>query len=369
MLYYLLYPLKDLFSPLNVFQYITFRSAIAAILALIISFILGPVIINHLRKNQIGEQIRKHGPQSHYSKEGTPTMGGLIILLAIILPTLLFADIYNPFVQILVISTIWMGLIGFYDDYLKVVKKRKDGLSGRYKLLAQTILGVFISYILISSNVYGDYTLLTFVPFLKNVSINFFYPIIYAVFIILVVSATSNAVNLTDGLDGLAAGLLAISVSVFGVIAYISGRVDFTDYLYIAYLPLASELTIFATAFFGGCLGFLWFNAKPAEIFMGDVGSLSTGAALGTLAILLKKEVLLLIVGGVFVIETLSVIIQVLYFRYTKNKYGTGKKFFLMAPIHHHFELKGWPESRVVTRFWIIGILFALMSLTTFKVR
>lgn len=369
MLNELLLPLREYFGFLNLFEYITFRAGASAILALLISFIFGPFVVKKLINLQIGESIRDHGPHSHKEKQGTPTMGGVLIILSTIIPTILLADLNNLFIQIICISMVWMGLIGFYDDYLKVVKKSKDGLSGRYKLLAQTILGVFISYLLITSNVYGDYTLLTFVPFLKNVSINFFYPIIYGVFIILVVSATSNAVNLTDGLDGLAAGLLAISVSVFGVIAYISGRVDFTDYLYIEYLPLASELTIFATAFFGGCLGFLWFNAKPAEIFMGDVGSLSTGAALGTLAILLKKEVLLLIVGGVFVIETLSVIIQVLYFRYTKNKYGTGKKFFLMAPIHHHFELKGWPESRVVTRFWIIGILFALMSLTTFKVR
>jgi len=364
-----LLPLREYFGFLNLFEYITFRAGASAILALLISFIFGPFVVKKLVNLQIGESIRDHGPDSHKEKQGTPTMGGVLIILSTIIPTILLADLNNLFIQIICISMVWMGLVGFYDDYLKVVKKKQDGLSGRYKLLAQTFLGVFISYILISSNVYGDYTLLTFVPFLKNFSINFFYPIIYAVFIILVVSATSNAVNLTDGLDGLAAGLLAISVSVFGVIAYISGRVDFTDYLYIAYLPLASELTIFATAFFGGCLGFLWFNAKPAEIFMGDVGSLSTGAALGTLAILLKKEVLLLIVGGVFVIETISVIIQVLYFRYTKNKYGSGKKFFLMAPIHHHFELKGWPESRVVTRFWIIGILFALMSLTTFKVR
>ena len=369
MLNELLLPLREYFGFLNLFEYITFRAGASAILALLISFIFGPFVVKKLINLQIGESIRDHGPDSHKEKQGTPTMGGVLIILSTIIPTVLLADLNNLFIQIICISMVWMGLVGFYDDYLKVVKKRKDGLSGRYKLLAQTILGVFISYILISSNVYGDYTLLTFVPFLKNVSINFFYPIIYAIFIILVVSATSNAVNLTDGLDGLAAGLLAISVSVFGIIAYISGRVDFTDYLYIAYLPLASELTIFATAFFGGCLGFLWFNAKPAEIFMGDVGSLSTGAALGTLAILLKKEVLLLIVGGVFVIETLSVIIQVLFFRYTKNKYGNGKKFFLMAPIHHHFELKGWPESRVVTRFLIIGILFALMSLTTFKVR
>ena len=365
-----LYNFREIHFFFNLFNYISFRAGLSLVSSFVLILILMPYWIKAQKKLfPLGQPIRSDGPSSHLSKKGTPTLGGVLIIACLSFSTIIWTSNFSKFNYLLLLTILLFGLIGFYDDYLKVVKKRKDGLSGRYKLLAQTILGVFISYILISSNVYGDYTLLTFVPFLKNVSINFFYPIIYAVFIILVVSATSNAVNLTDGLDGLAAGLLAISVSVFGVIAYISGRVDFTDYLYIAYLPLASELTIFATAFFGGCLGFLWFNAKPAEIFMGDVGSLSTGAALGTLAILLKKEVLLLIVGGVFVIETLSVIIQVLYFRYTKNKYGTGKKFFLMAPIHHHFELKGWPESRVVTRFWIIGILFALMSLTTFKVR
>ena len=290
-------------------------------------------------------------------------MGGVLIIFATIIPTLLFADISNLFIQIICFSMLWMGCIGFYDDYLKSVKKKKGGLKGRYKLIAQSALGILISYIIIQSNVYGDYTLSTFVPFLKNVSINFYYPLIYASFIILVVSATSNAVNLTDGLDGLASGLLAISMTVFGIISYISGRVDFSDYLNIAYIPLASELTIFAAAFFGGCLGFLWFNARPALIFMGDVGSLSTGAALGTLAILLKKEVLLIIVGGVFVIEAMSVMIQVTWYRFT------GKRFFKMAPIHHHFEQMGWPEPQVIIRFWIIAIILALLSLSTLKLR
>ena len=390
MLNELLLPLREYFGFLNLFEYITFRAGASAILALLISFIFGPFIVKKLINLQIGESIRDYGPQSHKEKQGTPTMGGVLIILSTIIPTILLADLNNLFIQIICISMVWMGLVGFYDDYLKSIKKKNGGLAGRYKLIAQSMLGIFISFMIINSGAYVvselgfisisefpfikitipiDNTYSTFVPFLKYVSIDFLNPFIYTLFIILVVSATSNAVNLTDGLDGLASGLLAISISVFGVIAYISGRVDFTDYLYISYLPQASELTIFATAFFGGCLGFLWFNAKPAEIFMGDVGSLSSGAALGTLAILLKKEVLLLIVGGVFVIETLSVIIQVLYFRYTKNKYGEGKKFFLMTPIHHHFELKGWPESKIVTRFWIIGILFALMSLTTFKVR
>ena len=367
MLFYLLYPLKDLFSPLNVFQYITFRSAIAAILALIISFILGPVIINHLRKNQIGEQIRKHGPQSHYSKEGTPTMGGLIILLAIILPTLLFADIYNPFVQILVISTIWMGLIGFIDDYLKSIKKLKKGLVAKYKLAGQIAIGLIITFWIYNTPAWDNFRTVTSIPFLKDTVVDF--GLLYPLMIVLVVTATSNAVNLTDGLDGLAAGLLAISFSVFSIIAYVSGRVDFSDYLNIIYLPGAGELTIFTASCVGACLGYLWFNSSPAEVFMGDTGSLSTGSALGTLAILLKKEFLLIIIGGLFVAEAISVILQVGYYRYTKNKYGEGKKLFLMAPFHHHFELKGLPESKVVIRFWIIGLLLALLTITTFKIR
>ena len=367
MLYYLLYPLKDLFSPLNVFQYITFRSAIAAILALIISFIIGPVIINHLRKNQIGEQIRKHGPQTHYSKEGTPTMGGLIILLAIILPTLLFADIYNPFVQILVISTIWMGLIGFIDDYLKSIKKLKKGLVAKYKLAGQIAIGLIITFWIYNTPAWDNFRTVTSIPFLKDTVVDF--GLLYPLMIVLVVTATSNAVNLTDGLDGLAAGLLAISFSVFSIIAYVSGRVDFSDYLNIIYLPGAGELTIFTASCVGACLGYLWFNSSPAEVFMGDTGSLSTGSALGTLAILLKKEFLLIIIGGLFVAEAISVILQVGYYRYTKNKYGEGKKLFLMAPFHHHFELKGLPESKVVIRFWIIGLLLALLTITTFKIR
>ena len=367
MLYYLLYPLKDLFSPLNVFQYITFRSAIAAILALIISFILGPIIINHLRKNQIGEQIRKHGPQTHYSKEGTPTMGGLIILLAIILPTLLFADIYNPFVQILVISTIWMGLIGFIDDYLKSIKKLKKGLVAKYKLAGQIAIGLIITFWIYNTPAWDNFRTVTSIPFLKDTVVDF--GLLYPLMIVLVVTATSNAVNLTDGLDGLAAGLLAISFSVFSIIAYVSGRVDFSDYLNIIYLPGAGELTIFTASCVGACLGYLWFNSSPAEVFMGDTGSLSTGSALGTLAILLKKEFLLIIIGGLFVAEAISVILQVGYYRYTKNKYGEGKKLFLMAPFHHHFELKGLPESKVVIRFWIIGLLLALLTITTFKIR
>ena len=367
MLYYILYPLREYFSPLNVFQYITFRSASAAILALILSFVLGPLIINQLRKRQIGEKIREHGPQTHLSKEGTPTMGGFIILISILLPTLLFADIYNPFVQILVISTIWMGLIGFIDDYLKSIKKIEKGLVAKYKLAGQVAIGLIITYWIYNTPAWDNFRTVTSIPFLKDTVVDF--GLLYPLMIILVVTSTSNAVNLTDGLDGLATGLLAISFSVFSIIAYVSGRVDFSDYLNIIYLPGAGELTIFTAACVGACLGYLWFNSSPAEVFMGDIGSLSTGSALGTLAILLKKEFLLIIIGGLFVAEAVSVILQVGYYRYTKNKYGEGKKLFLMAPIHHHFEIKGLPESKVVIRFWIVGLLLALLTITTFKIR
>tara|TARA_Y100001947_G_C10344695_1_gene307102 strand:- start:2549 stop:3652 length:1104 start_codon:yes stop_codon:yes gene_type:complete len=367
MLYHLLTPFKDNFSALNLFEYITFRTAIAAIAALIISFIIGPWIIRTLRSYQIGEEIRPTGPQTHLQKKGTPTMGGFIILVAVILPTLLFADINNSMVRIILISTIWMGIIGFIDDYLKVIKKIKRGMVARYKLAGQVILGTVISVWIMKSPEFAEFSTKTTIPFLKNVEIDL--GMLYPLMVILVIAGTSNAVNLTDGLDGLAAGLLAICFTVFAAVSYISGRVDFSDYLNIIYLPGAGELSIFSGAMAGACLGYLWFNASPAEVFMGDIGSLSTGASLGALAVLLKKELLLFIIGGVFVWEAVSVIIQVSYFQWTKNKSGNGKRIFKMAPIHHHYELIGWPESRVVVRFWIIGLLLALFSLTTFKIR
>ncbi len=367
MLFKLLYPLHDLFSPFNVFQYITFRSALAAILSLLITFIIGPWIIRFLIRNQIGEEIRSDGPESHLKKRGTPTMGGLIIIGSVVIPTLLLADLSNVYIQIVLLALIWMGVIGFLDDYLKVIKKVKKGLVARYKLIGQILFGIIISIWIFNDPSFADFKSVTSVPFFKNLELDFgFY---YPLAIILVVTGTSNAVNLTDGLDGLAAGLLAICFTVFSAIAYMSGRVDFSAYLNIIYLPGSGELTIFTAAITGACIGYLWFNASPAEVFMGDIGSLSTGAALGTMAVLLKKELLLFIIGGVFVWEAISVIIQVVYFRFSKNEHGKGKRFFKMAPIHHHYELKGWPESRVVVRFWIIGLLLALFSLTTFKIR
>ena len=367
MLHYILTPFIDTFSFFNLFEYITFRSAIAAITALIISFIIGPWVIHILHKNQIGEEIRPTGPKSHLKKKGTPTMGGVIILLAVLLPTLLFAKLNSPFIQIIILATIWMGLIGFLDDYLKVIKKIKRGLIARYKMAGQIILGCIIGFWIFNVPEYSEIYSKTTVPFLKNMELDL--GIFYPLMIILVITGTSNAVNLTDGLDGLAAGLLAICFTSFSAIAYITGRIDFSDYLNILYLPGSGELTIFTSAMAGACIGYLWFNSAPAQVFMGDTGSLSTGAALGTLAVLLKKELLLLIIGGVFVWEAATVIIQVCYFRWTKSNTGEGKRYFNMAPIHHHFELAGWPEIKVVIRFWIIGLLLALFSLATFKIR
>ncbi len=365
MLYDLFYPLTDLFSPFNIFQYITFRAAGAAITALIISFLIGPKIIRTLSSRQIGETIKDIGPKSHHIKKGTPTMGGIIILLSIILPTILWTRLDNIYIIIVLLATIWMGAIGFADDYLKVIKKMPKGLIARYKMAGLLILGIIICLILPYAN--SENTTITSIPFIANGQLDL--GLFYYLLIILVISGTSNAVNLTDGLDGLATGLVSVSVFVFGAIAYISGRVDFSSYLNIIYIPGAGELFIFCMAVVGACIGFLWYNAYPASVFMGDTGSLSLGAALGTLAILLKKEILLVIIGGVFVAETISVMIQVLYFKYTKRKNGVGEKFFKMAPLHHHYELSGWPENVVVVRFWIMGILFALMSLTTFKIQ
>ena len=381
MLYYLLTPLyeynKELFSFIRVLEYESFRAAGAAITALIISFLIGPKIIRTLSTLHIGEMINTIGPESHQIKKGTPTMGGVIILLSIILPTILWAKLDNVYIQIILISTIWMGLIGFLDDYLKVIKKKSKGLIARYKMTGLILLGIFIClFIQQTSEGYhifqGDLKIIipitsTSIPFIADGYFNL--NILYYILIILVISGSSNAVNLTDGLDGLATGLAAISILVFGVIAYISSGEGLSEYLNIIYIPGSEELFIFCIAAVGGCIGFLWYNAHPASVFMGDTGSLSLGAALGTLSILLKKEILLVIIGGVFVIETLSVIIQVLYFKYTRRQTGKGKKFFKMAPLHHHYELSGWHENKVVVRFWIIGVLLALISLTTFRIQ
>ena len=367
MLYYLLFPLREIFFGFNVFGYISFRAIGAALTALIISFLVGPRIIRTLQSRQIGETIRQDGPQSHLKKKGTPTMGGIIVLLAIILPTILWAKVTDKHILIIIMATIWMGGIGFLDDYLKVIKKFSPGLIARYKMAGQISLGLCIGIILVNFPDSSQYATAISIPFVANGTIDLYW--FYIPLVILVITGTSNAVNLTDGLDGLATGLVAIATLVFGAIAYATGRLDYSDYLNIIYLPGTGELFIFCMAMIGACIGFLWFNANPAKVFLGDTGSLAMGAALGTLAVLLKKEILLFIIGGVFVAESLSVILQVYYFRYTKKKYGEGKRIFKMAPIHHHFELLGWPENHVVVRFWIIGILLSLISLTTFKIQ
>ena len=367
---------------INLLEYVTFRAAAAAITALLISFLLGPKIIRTLHNHHIGESIRENGPSSHYLKEGTPTMGGIIIILSIILPTILWSKYDNTHIWIISIATLFMGIVGFLDDYLKIVKKVSKGLIARYKLMFQILVGLFIAFMILnyieSPKIFLDIIQNEKPTSISNTSISL--PFImngfmvipkwfYVILIVIVIMATSNSVNLTDGLDGLATGLSAISILTMGAIAYASGRSDFSDYLNILYIRGADELLIFSFAAIGACLGFLWYNSRPASVFMGDTGSLALGTALGTLAILLRKEILLIIIGGVFVMESLSVIIQVLYFKYTKKKYGEGKKIFLMAPIHHHFEEKGLPESKVVVRFWIIGILLALFSLSSFKLQ
>ncbi len=362
MFYHIFYPLRSYLSGLNIFGYITFRSASAAILALLISLFIGPMIINFLKRKQIGEEIRPEGPASHQKKAGTPTMGGIIILISIVVPTVLFARLDNLYVLLILLATIWGGAIGLLDDYLKVVKKMPKGLIGRYKIVGQVTLGLIIGSVLYFHPEFSDVRALSTVPFFKNLNLYFGY--LYIPVVILVITATSNSVNITDGLDGLAIGLVGITAVAWAGISYISGRVDFSHYLNIIYLPGAGELTVYSAALIGASLGFLWWNVYPSKVFMGDTGSLSLGCAVGALAVLLHKELLLIIIGGIFVAESLSVILQVTYFKRTG-----GKRIFRMAPLHHHFELKGWHEMQVVVRFWIIGILLVLFTLSTFKVR
>lgn len=361
MLYHLLVQLVELDSFFNVFRYITFRAAYATVTALVISFLIGPFIIRRMRELKAGQTIREEGPESHQVKAGTPTMGGLIILVATVVPTLLWADVRNPFIHILLLSTIWMGVLGFLDDYLKVVKRKSKGLIGRQKLVGQILLGVLLGVLLHVRPIHGEFVTSTSVPFFKNVFLNLGW--LYVPFIVLVLAGSSNAVNLTDGLDGLAIGLAGIAGFAFAGFSYVAGRADWSSYLQILYLPGAGELTIYCMSLVGAALGFLWFNAHPAEIFMGDTGALAIGGAFGTLAILLKSEFLLVIVGGVFVMEAASVILQVVSFRVR------GKRIFRMSPIHHHFELAGWDEGKIVVRFYILGILFALLALSTLKIR
>ena len=361
MLFHLLYPLHTLFSPLNVFRYITFRSAYAVVTALLVCFFFGPPLIRRLREFKIRQIIRHDGPQTHLTKSGTPTMGGILIVAGIVVPTLLWASLRNRYVLLAVAVTLVLGSLGFLDDYLHVVRKAPKGLLGRYKLLVQIGVGLVVGIILYQYPIESRFATATTIPFVKNQVLDL--GLLYIPFVALVITATSNAVNLTDGLDGLASGLTALAAASFAGLAYLSGHIRLAEYLNIPYIPGAGELTIFCAAMFGASLGFLWYNTHPADVFMGDTGSLALGGALGTVAVILKKELLLFMVGGIFVAEALSVIIQVVSYKLR------GRRVFRMAPLHHHFELRGWPESRVVVRFWIVGMLLALLSLSTLKLQ
>ena len=368
MLYHLLPQLSDFHIVFNLFRYQTFRAAGAVVTSLFLAFVLGPALIRWLTRLRFGQVVREEGPATHLEKAGTPTMGGVLILLAACFSTLLWARLDTPYTLLCILSLIWMGALGFLDDYLKVIRGKAEGLVGRYKLVGQLVFGVGLALFLLWRPISPFPTTWTGVPFFSDYFAAFEAPV-YVVFVACVVAGCSNAVNLTDGLDGLAAGLAAIAAVTFAVIAYVTGRTDTSSYLGIFYLPSSGEMAIFAVALAGAAIGFLWFNAHPAEVFMGDTGSLSLGGAIGVMAILLKAEFLLVIVGGVFVLEALSVIIQTGYFRYTLRRYGKGQRVFRMAPLHHHFEQLGWPETKVVIRFWILGFLFAMLAISTLKIR
>ena len=381
----------------SLFQYLSFRSALTFILALVISTIFGKKIIEFLKSKQIDENIRKLNLPGENDKKGTPTMGGIIIVLSTLIPIFLFSDFKNIYILVLIITTIWLTIFGFIDDYIKVFKKNKKGLRGSIKILAQVILGLFIGLMVyfhpeittrnVDSNsnseiILGEKnikSLNTTVPFFKNNELDYvnifkmksdnFNWIFYVIIVTFIIVALSNGTNLTDGLDGLAAGSSSIIVFTLGIFSWISGNIIFSDYLNIMYLPGIGEIVVFVSALLGGLIGFLWYNTYPAQVFMGDTGSLTIGGIIAVIAILVRKELLLPILCGVFLIETLSVIIQVGYFKYTKKKFGVGKRVFLMTPIHHHFQKKGYSESKIVARFWIISIMLAILSLITLKIR
>ena len=368
MLYHLLPRFADVHIVFNLFRYITFRAAGAIVTALLIAFVVGPAAIRWLTRLRVGQVVRDVGPATHLTKAGTPTMGGVIIITAAGVSTLLWAELTNWYTILTLLALVWMGAIGFLDDYLKVVRKHSQGLVARYKLMGQITFGLALGAFLLWHPVSPHPTTLTGVPFFSDWGARFWSPA-FVVFVAIVVAGTSNTVNLTDGLDGLAAGLTAIAAATFGILAYVTGRVDMSRYLGLFYLPGSGELAVFALALVGGAVGFLWYNAHPAEVFMGDTGSLALGGAIGVMAILLKAEFLLVIVGGVFVIEGLSVMLQTTWFKYTARRYGQGRRIFRMAPIHHHFEKLGWPETKVVVRFWILGILCAMVAFSTLKIR
>jgi phospho-N-acetylmuramoyl-pentapeptide-transferase len=407
MLYYLFdYIDKQFdFPGAGLFQYISFRAGVAAVLSLLITITFGNKLISFLRRKQVGEAIRDLGLEGQMQKKGTPTMGGLIIIAAILVPTLLMAKLDNVYVILLIAATVWLGTIGFLDDYIKVFKKNKEGLAGRFKIVGQVTIGLvvgltlyFNEHVVIRENArstvvsvddaslpiefkseYGVKSTKTTVPFLKNNEFDYsslllgldkrFTWIVYTLLVIFIITAVSNGANITDGIDGLAAGTSAIIGLTLAIFAYLSGRVDFSSYLNIMYIPNLSELVIFCTAFVGACLGFLWYNSYPAQVFMGDTGSLSLGGIIAVLALAVRKELMIPLLCGIFFVELLSVMLQVSYFKYTKRKFGVGQRILLMSPLHHHYQKKNIPEPKIVTRFWIIGILLAIVSLATLKVR
>ncbi len=382
----------DLFG-VGVFQYISFRAGLAVLISLLITITFGQRLISLLKAFQLGESIRDLGLSGQMEKQGTPTMGGIIILLGIIIPTLLFADLTNIYILLLIISAIWMGSIGFIDDFLKIKKKNKEGLRGKFKIIGQVALGLLVGGTMVSHpdivvrefnsndiSLYSDIkSSATTIPFFKNNEFQYSWLlpdflseyawVVYILMVTFIVTAVSNGVNITDGIDGLAAGTTAIIAMSLAILAYLSGNVIFSNYLNIMYIPNSGELVIFCAALVGACIGFLWYNAFPAQVFMGDTGSLALGGIVAVLAMVVRKELLIPLLCGIFFIELLSVIIQVGYFKYTKSKFGEGQRVFLMSPIHHHFQKKGLHESKIVTRFWTVGILLAVLTLATLKLR
>ncbi|MBT5507112.1 MAG: phospho-N-acetylmuramoyl-pentapeptide-transferase [Flammeovirgaceae bacterium] len=382
----------DLFG-VGVFQYISFRAGLAVLISLLITITFGQRLISLLKAFQLGESIRDLGLSGQMEKQGTPTMGGIIILLGIIIPTLLFADLTNIYILLLIISAIWMGSIGFIDDFLKIKKKNKEGLRGKFKIIGQVALGLLVGGTMVSHpdivvrefnsndiSLYSDIkSSATTIPFFKNNEFQYSWLlpdflseyawVVYILMVTFIVTAVSNGVNITDGIDGLAAGTTAIIAMSLAILAYLSGNVIFSNYLNIMYIPNSGELVIFCAALVGACIGFLWYNAFPAQVFMGDTGSLALGGIVAVLALAVRKELLIPLLCGIFFIELLSVIIQVAYFKYTKSKFGEGQRVFLMSPIHHHFQKKGLHESKIVTRFWTVGILLAVLTLATLKLR
>jgi len=389
MLYYLFDWLDEAYDlpGAGVFQYITFRAVMAAVTSLFISLVMGKRLIAYLRSRLIGETIRNLGPESHKKKAGTPTMGGLIIIAAIALPTLLWGKLHNAYVFLILLATLWMGLVGFIDDYIKVVKKNKSGLRGKFKIVGQVVLGTIVGAVMMFHPDFHTadpgFATTTNIPFLKDYLFDYsqlaFWEtspegglsakLIYILIAIFIVTAVSNGVNITDGLDGLAAGTTGIVATFMGLLAYVSGNINFAEYLNIAFIPKSGELLVFAAALIGACIGFLWYNAHPAQVFMGDTGSLALGGALGVMALMIKVELLLPLICGIFFVESLSVILQVSWFKYTKRKYGAGRRIFRMAPLHHHYELGGLHESKIVTRFWIVTILLVIIAFATLKLR